>query len=471
MKLFNEKKKVFSGYSILLIALFLAFACNKKTNLKNYDVVIKNTTIVSMDSNYNIYNNSTICISGNIIDTIITDSSNYDYTATKIIDGKNKLVIPGFVNTHTHTPMTMFRGVADDKPLHDWLYNYIFPIEAKFVNAESVNKGAKLAICEMIRSGITTFTDMYYYEDEVAKASKQIGMRAIVCEGLIGFPVPNSKTYKDGINYIRELHKKYQNDSLITVGVSVHAPYTCDSTLIKEAKSLADELKTVFTIHVAETKWEYDSLIKTFKKTPVEYLNSLHILSNNVVAAHCVHLTDKDIDIFSKNGVAVAHNAQCNMKIISGVAPIWQMSNKNVELSIGTDGVASNNNLNFFEEMNTIAILHKLYNNNPVVLNAKEVVRMATIGGAEALGMKSKIGSIEKGKYADLSIIDLNKSHLTPIYNIYSHIVYSMNASDVQSVIINGKIVMENNKIITIDEQKVIDDINNIATEIKKTLK
>ncbi len=471
MNIFSERKQLLSRLLILFVVLFFALACNNSKSGKTYDVVIKNTTIVTMDSSFSILENATICIAGNLIDTIISDTSDFKFKAIKTIDGKNKLVIPGFINTHTHVPMTMFRGIADDKPLHDWLYNYIFPVESKFVNPESVNLGAKLAICEMIRSGITTFTDMYYYEDEVAKASKQIGMRAIVCEGLIGFPVPNSKTYKDGINYIKQLHKKYENDSLITVGVSVHAPYTCDSTLIKEAKSLADELKTVFTLHVAETKWEFDSIKKTFNKTPVEYLHSLKVLSNNVVAAHCVHLTDSDIDIFSKNGVACAHNAQCNMKIISGVAPIWQMVNKNVEVSIGTDGVASNNNLNFFEEINTIAILHKLYNNNPVVLNAKEVVKMATIGGAVALGMQNKIGSIEKGKYADLTIIDLNKAHLTPLYNIYSHIVYSMNASDVETVIINGKVIMENNKIITIDEQKVINEMNDFSKQVKTILK
>ncbi len=467
--------------NFLLIAL-LAFmlgsiqGCISKKDSKDLisaDIIIEHATLLTQDTNHSILKNASIVIShGRIIDIGPSDSISLKYNAARTIEGKNKLVMPGLVNTHTHVSMNLFRGYSDDQPLHDWLYKYIFPLEAKFVNARNVRIGAQLAMVEMLKSGTTVFNDMYYYEDEVAKAAKEIGMRGIVCEGLISFPVPNAKNYKEGLAYIEKLIKKYKGDSLITVGVSVHSPYTCTSQLIKDAWALADKYKVPFNIHLAETKWEVDTIKKAFNFTPVQYLNSLGALSENVIAAHCVYLTDEDIAIMAEKKAGVAHNPECNMKICSGVAPVPAMLKKGLKVGLGTDGAASNNNLDMFQAMYTAALLHKLSTNEPTVMNAQEVVDMATINGAKVLGMDKLIGSLEKGKAADMIIIDLKRPEVYPLYdNIYSSIVYSMNSSAVNTVIINGKVVMDNRKILNIDEDKLLDEVQLLADSISKEMK
>lgn len=461
-----------SVLSILFIVVLLIFSsCNSNEKSKDKisaDILIENATILTQDSSHNIYKNASLVIkNGRILEIGNKDSISLKYKATKVIDGSNKLVMPGFVNTHTHVPMNLFRGYSDDQPLHDWLYKYIFPLEAKYVNARNVKLGAQLAMVEMLRSGTTIFNDMYYYEDEVATAAKQIGMRAIVSEGLISFPVPNAKTYQEGMAYIEKLLKKWKGDSLITIGVSVHSPYTCSSELIKEAWALADKYNIPFNIHLAETQWEVDSIQKTFKCTPVEYLNNLGVLSSNVIAAHCVHLTKGDIAIMVEKKAGVAHNPECNMKICSGVAPIPEMLEMGTEVGLGTDGAASNNNLDMFQAMYTAALLHKLSTNAPTVMNAQQVVDMATINGAKVLGMDKLIGSLEKGKAADMIIIDLRRPEVYPLYkNLYSTIVYSMNSSAVNTVIINGKVVMDNRKILNIDEEKLYNQVQLLADSI-----
>lgn len=443
---------------------------NKQSDKIPADIIIEHATVLTMDSSHSQLNNASVVIKqGRILDIGITDSITLKYIASKTIDATNMLVMPGLVNTHTHVPMNLFRGYSDDQPLHEWLYKYIFPLEAKYVNPRNVRLGAQLAMIEMLKSGTTIFNDMYYYEDEVAKAAKEIGMRAIVCEGLINFPVPNAMDYREGMEYIEKLIKKWKGDSLITVGVSVHSPYTCSSELIKEAWALAKKYNVPFNIHLAETKWEVDSLKKTFKCTPVEYLDKLGVLSENVIAAHCVHLTDNDIAIMVEKKAGVAHNPECNMKICSGVAPVAAMLKKGMKVGLGTDGAASNNNLDMFQAMYTAALLQKLSTNDPTVMNAQEVVDMATINGAKVLGMDKLIGSLEKGKAADLIIIDLKRPEIYPIYNnLYSSIVYSMNSSAVNTVIINGKIVMDNRKVLNIDEDKLLKEVQLLADSIAK---
>jgi len=474
MKPFFKTKNIFDLLVILVFLLSVVVGCvskNKSRNLIPADIIIEHAQVLTMDSNHEIFKNTSVVIKqGRIIDIEASDSIAIKYSATRIIDGKDKLVMPGLVNTHTHVPMNLFRGYSDDQPLHDWLYKYIFPLEKKYVTAHNVRMGAQLAMIEMLKSGTTVFNDMYYYEDEVAKAAKEIGMRGIVCEGLISFPVPNAKDYKEGMAYIEKLVKKWKGDSLITVGVSVHSPYTCSSELIKDAWALADKYKIPFNIHLAETKWEVDSIEKTFKCTPVQYLNKLGALSENVIAAHCVHITDEDIAILAEKKVGVAHNPECNMKICSGVAPVPAMLKKGIKVGLGTDGAASNNNLDMFQAMYTAALLHKLSSNDPTVMNAQQVVEMATINGAKVLGMDKLIGSLEKGKAADLIILDLKRPEVYPLYdNIYSSIVYSMNSTAVNTVIINGKVVMDNRKVLNIDEDKLLNDIQLLADSIAKT--
>jgi 5-methylthioadenosine/S-adenosylhomocysteine deaminase len=475
----RNKIKTNNNFILPLIIVFLlsiAVACvskNKPKNLISADIIIEHTQVLTMDSNHNVFHNASVVIKqGRIIDIGPSDSITLKYMAARIIDGNNKLVMPGMVNTHSHVPMNLFRGYADDLHLHDWLYKYIFPLEKKYVNPHSVRLGSQLAMIEMLKSGTTIFNDMYYFEGEVAKAAKEIGMRAIVCEGLISFPVSNAKNYKEGMAYTEKLIKQWKGDSLITVGVSVHSPYTCTSELIKDAWALANKYKIPFNIHLAETQWEVDSIMKTFHCTPVHYLQKLGVLSVNVIAAHCVHLTDEDIAILAETKTGVAHNPECNMKICSGVAPVPAMIKKGVKVGLGTDGAASNNNLDMFKAMYTTALLHKLSSNDPTAMNAQQVVDMATINGAKVLGMDKLIGSLEKGKAADLIIIDLKRPEAYPFYdNIYSTIVYNMNSAAVNTVIINGKVVMDNRKVLNIDEDKLLTDVQQLADSIARTNK
>jgi 5-methylthioadenosine/S-adenosylhomocysteine deaminase len=473
MKIIFSIKNNFRLLLPVLFILSISAGCvskDKSKNLVSADIIIEHAKVLTMDSSHSQFENSSVVIKqGRIIDIGPTDSIALKYKATRTIDATDKLVMPGLINTHTHVSMNLFRGYSDDQVLQVWLHKYIFPLEAKYVNARNVKLGAQLAMIEMLRSGTTMFNDMYYYEDEVAKVAKEIGMRGIVTESMITFPVPNAKTYKESMAYTEKLIKKWKGDSIITVGISAHSPYTCSSEILKAAWALAHKYNIPFNIHLAETKWEVDSIEKTFHCTPVEYLDKLGILSENVIAAHCVWLTDKDIDIMVERKVGVAHNPECNMKLCSGVAPVPEMLKKGVKVGLGTDGAASNNNLDMFQAMYTAALLHKLSTNEPTVMNAQEVVDMATINGAKVLGLDKLIGSLEKGKAADLIIIDLKRPEIYPIYNnIYSSIVYSMNSSAVNTVIINGRIVMDNRKVLNIDENKVLDEVKLLADSISK---
>ncbi len=430
--------------------------------------IIVNAMILTMDSDYSFWKCGSILIKNDRIVALGDISiSREDFPDAEVIDGTGKLVMPGLVNTHTHVPMTIFRGYADDLPLHEWLYEYIFPVESEFINAESVTLGTTLAMAEMLRSGTTTFNDMYYFVDEIAQVVDQTGLRAVLSESVIGFPAPNSPTPNDSLRKSEGLIKKWGSHPRITISFSAHAPYSCSGSLIQKTKSFADKYNVPFNIHVAETKKEFDeSLVKT-GYTPVGYLNSLGVLDSNVIAAHGVHLTPDDISILKERGVSVAHNPECNMKLASGVAPVPQLLKSGVKVGFGTDGVASNNNLDLFEEMNTAAIIHKLNSNDPTVLDARTVVEMATIGGARVLGMENEIGSLEPGKKADLIMMNMSQPHAHPVYNIYSLLVYSLQGSDVETVIIDGEAVMLNKKFVHLEENGLYEEVEKIAQAIK----
>ena len=425
MKTFFSNKNNFrlQLLSVLFIMSIAAGCTSKgKSDKVSADIIIEHAQVLTMDSDHLQFNNASVVIKqGHILAIGPTDSIALKYKAPKVINATDKLVMPGLVNTHTHIPMNLFRGYSDDQNLQDWLHKYIFPLEAKYVTARNVRLGAQLAMIEMLKSGTTIFNDMYFYEDEVAKVAKEIGMRAIVCESMISFPVANAKTYKESMAYTEKLIKKWKGDSIITVGVSAHSPYTCTAELIKEAWALAHKYNVPFNIHLAETKWEADSIEKTFHCTPVEYLNKLGVLSENVIAAHSVWLTDKDIDIMVERKAGAAHNPECNMKLSSGVAPVPAMLRKGMKVGLGTDGAASNNNLDMFQAMYTAALLHKLSTNTPTVMTAQEAVDMATINGAKVLGMDKLIGSLEKGKAADLIIIDLKRPEIYPFPKYFAN--------------------------------------------------
>ncbi len=457
------KTNYFTKLIIMVMVVFL-YGCEHEYNA---DIIINNAHILTVDPDMRCFEKGSLVIRDGKI-AAVGNSEDIEglYRAPENIDGTNKLVMPGLINTHTHAAMSIFRGFADDIPLHVWLNKYIFPIEQEFVTAENVAIGTELAVAEMLRSGTTTFNDMYYYVDQVAEVVDKTGIRAVLSKALIDFPVPGTPTPEQGMKEAHRLIEKWGAYPRINFAVAAHAPYTCSPKLIKDAKRIADKYQVAFHMHVAETKMEFETFKKEYGHTPVSFLNDLGVLDENMIAAHCVHITSEDIELIVNKGVGVAHNPQCNMKIGSGVAPIPRLIEAGAKVGLGTDGLASNNDLDMFDEMRTAAFIHKLINNDPTVMDAKTVVKMATIGGAKVLGLEEQIGSLEAGKKADVIIIDLEKAHARPLYNIYSHIVYSMKGSDVETVIVDGKIVMKNRDFINIQEDVLYGKVDSLAAEI-----
>lgn len=431
------------------------------------DFLIINGLVLTMDAEYRILEGGALAVrQGEIVEIGTTAELKDKYEATQVIDATGKLVMPGLINTHTHSPMTIFRGYADDLHLKEWLYDHIFPIEAEFVNPENVRTGTRLAIAEMLLSGTTTFNDMYYYVDEMAKVVDQVGVRAVLTESLIDFSVPNSPSPEHALAISEQMISKWNAHPLITIGISAHAPYTTSPEVIRKGKELADKYQLPFNIHIAETRGEFDLIQKEYGMTPVRFLDEAGVLGSNVIAAHSVHLTPEDIEIYAQRGVGVAHNPQCNMKLASGVAPVPEFLKAGVKVGIGTDGVASNNDLDLFDEVRSAAFIHKLNSNNPTVLDAQTALELATIGGARVLGMEHLIGSLETGKRADIIILDLDQPHAHPFYNIYSMIVYSIRGSDVETVLVDGKLMVHNRKLVTLDLDRLYDKVDQLAKRI-----
>jgi 5-methylthioadenosine/S-adenosylhomocysteine deaminase len=439
--------------------------------MQEIDILITGGKALLLDSDNTAIDQSAIAINdSNIIEIGLAHELAKKYNAKKTIYAENSLVIPGFVNCHTHAAMTCFRGIADDLELMDWLNNYIFPAEAKNVDKNMAYCGSLLATAEMIKSGTTTFCDMYIFEDETALAAKNAGMRCLVGEVLFDFPSPNFQSPAEGLAYTRMLIEKWQNDPLVNILVEPHALYTCGPALLIDAKKLADDYNVRMGVHLLENKAEKERLQQQFGKGAVSFLKDVGYLNERFIAFHCVCLSEDDMRLFADNGCKVSHNPASNMKLASGVAPVPDMLKAGITVGLGTDGCASNNNLDMIKEMSTAARLHKVARLDPTVMDAQTVVRMATIEGAKVLGMEKITGSLEAGKKADIIIIGLNKPHLTPLYNEYSHLVYAANGADVDTVIINGQIVMENRKLLTIDEAEVMSRVSELAVKIRKSL-
>ena len=439
--------------------------------MKEVDKLISGGRILAMDEKGTLIKNGAIAIEGeNIIAIGTKEEIENQYTSRDIIYAENSLVMPGLVNCHTHAPMTYFRGLADDLELTDWLNNYIFPAEARFVNKDFSYLGSLLACAEMIKSGTTTFCDMYIFEDDVARAAKSAGMRCLVGEVLFDFPSPNVKTPEDGLKYTEKLIEKWANDPLVNIIVEPHSLYTCSENLLRDSKKIADRYGVRIATHYLETKFEREQLIEKHGKIPTSFLKDIGYLDERFIAFHCVWMDEEDIRMFADHGCKAVHNPESNMKLASGVAPISKMMASGVTVGLGTDGCASNNNLDMFQEMDTAAKLHKVVQLDPTVMDAKTVVRMATCNGARVLGMDKLVGSLKSGMKADIIIINLNKPHLTPLYNEYSHIVYAFNGADVDTVLINGKVVMKNRKLLTIDENDIMATIEVTALKIKNSL-
>ena len=439
--------------------------------MQKIDLIIIGGKALLLDSKNTCLDHAAIAINtGDIIAVDHTEQITKQYRAKKTIIAQDSLIMPGFVNCHTHAAMTCFSGIADDLELMDWLNNYIFPAEAKNVNKELAYWGSLLAAAEMIKSGTTTFCDMYIFEDETARAAKSAGIRCLVGEVLFDFPSPNFKTTAEGIAYTKMLIEKWADDSLINIIVEPHALYSCSPALLIEAKKLANNYHVPLGFHLLENAAEKKQLKEKFGKSAVSFLKDIGYLDEHLIAFHCVCFSEEDIKLFAEHGCKISHNPASNMKLASGIAPVPEMQAAGITVGLGTDGCASNNNLDMIKEMSTAAKLHKVARLDPTVMDARTVVRMATIEGAKALGMEKITGSLEAGKKADIIIIGLNEPHLTPLYSEYSHLVYAMSGADIDTVVINGNIVMENRKLLTINETEVMQKVREIAVNIKNSL-
>jgi len=440
--------------------------------MENVDLIIKGSTIITLDKDDRIISDGYLAIRGETI--VALDSCvpvPIPYRGKRTIDAHDAIVMPGLINCHTHAAMTLFRGFADDLELMTWLKDYIFPAEAKNLSPEFVFLGSLLACAEMIKSGTTTFCDMYLFEEMVIEAARTAGMRCVLGEGLFDFPSPNAKNPREGLVYTQRLIEKFAAPPLINIIIHPHALYTCAPSLLVEAKRLADVYRLPYGLHLLETQKERQELERKLGKRAILFLDELGYLGERFIAYHCVAMDEEDIKMFSHHGCKVVHNPESNMKLASGVAPIPKMIKAGITVGLGTDGCASNNNLDLFQEMDSAAKLHKVFSLNPTVMDARTVVKMATQAGAKVLGLEKYIGSLEVGKKADIIIIDLSKPHLTPLYNPYSHLVYAVGGADVDTVIINGRIVMENRTLLTLKEKEILSQAGKIAQRIGKTLK
>ncbi len=380
------------------------------------------------------------------------------------INAKGKVAIPGLINCHTHVPMTLFRGIAEDQPLDTWLKKTIWPLEAK-LKSEDVYAGALLGCLEMIKSGTTCFADMYFHEDKVAMAVDESGLRGVLAEGIIeaGNKALGKKMFDKSVNFAKSFHK-WVNGRINTM-LGPHAVYSCSPKLLMKIGNKASALNIGVHLHLAESKRMFRKFEK-YDSTEVEFLDRIGFLKGHILAAHCIDLSKKDMRILSKRGVNVVYVPVANMKLGSGTAKIKDLMNLGVNVSLGTDGPASNNTLDMFETMKAAALLQKLVYKDPSVLSAYETLKMATINGAKALGLDKNIGSLEVGKKADIVLIDLSKPHLTPLHNIYANIVYATRGSDVDTVIVDGKILMENSQVKTLDEQAVMEKVQKTAFDL-----
>jgi 5-methylthioadenosine/S-adenosylhomocysteine deaminase len=434
----------------LLLSLPLAAA-------ERVDILITGGTVVTM-AGENIERGSVAIRDGVIVDVGASSAIDKKYSAKTVIKAGGHAVTPGFVNAHTHVPMTLFRGIADDRELMDWLTNFIFPAEAKNVDRDFVKWGTRLAAAEMIRSGTTTFADMYYFESDIARETKAAGLRGVLGETLIDFPAPDNKTWDAAINYMREYARQWKGDRLITPAFAPHAPFTVSKEHLQQVRALATELGIPILIHVSETKDELRQVAeKQNGMTPGVYLDSINFLGDDVVAAHGVHLTADEWKIFANRKTGVVHCPESNQMLASGVAPVVDLIRAGVEVGLGTDGPAgSNNNLDMVEEMASAARLQKVMRNDPKAISAREVLRLGTIGGAQVLGLADKIGTLERGKRADIVIIDLHQTKTQPVYSVESAIVYAASGSSVVTTIVDGRILMRHGKVLTVNEEETI---------------
>ena len=451
----------------LAIALTLHAAVGAQ-GARQVALLITGGIVVTVDGARHIYTPGAIAIDGTDIQAVGPAADiGARFRGRTVIDASGSVVLPGLINTHTHAPMVIYRGLADDLGLQDWLTKYIFPAEAKTVSREMVRVGTQLAAVEMIQSGTTTYADMYYFEDEIARATRAVGLRGVLGQTLIDFPVADAKSFDEGLAHAEAFLKEFAADPLIVPAVAPHAPYTVNQDHLKAAHALSARYQAPYIIHVAETEKEVKESEAAHRLSPVAYLDSLGVLDSHTLAAHVVWVTPGEIDILKSRHVSVSHNPESNMKLASGIAPVPALMTAGVTVGLGTDGAASNNDLDMFEAMRFAALLHKVHTADPQSVPAPMALEMATIDGARALGLDKQIGSLEPGKKADVIVVSMKGARQTPMYDPVSHLVYVSHGDDVETTIVNGKVLMRDRKMLTIDEVSVIAAANKLSQTVR----
>ena len=473
-----DKLKFFTA-TLLLFTFSISTFAQRIPHTEKYvatwtcDLLIVGGTVVTMDGERRVIEDGAVAIKDGKIAMVGTRAAVIkNLKAKQTINAAGKAVIPGLINTHTHVPMSLFRGISDDLDLQEWLTKFIFPAEAKNVTEQFVRAGTRLGLAEMIRGGTTTYCDMYYFEDSIADETKMAGMRAVLGETVLDFPAPDNKTWDAAMSYTERFIKKWQNDALIVPAIAPHAPYTVSQEHLLAARDLSNRLSAPLVIHLAEANTETEFIQQKHKgMRPIEFVESIGFLTDRTIAAHVIQANDSELDILKRRGVGIAHNPQSNMKLAAGVAPVPSMLRKDISVGLGTDGAASNNDVSMWEEMDTAAKLHKLYSGDQKVLPAEQAFEMATIRGARALHLDKITGSIETGKRADIAIVDLDSLNQVPYFNIYSALVYSTKADDVRTVVINGRVVMLDRRLLTLNESVIKKDANAYRKRIIESLR
>jgi 5-methylthioadenosine/S-adenosylhomocysteine deaminase len=431
------------------------------------DLVVKGGIVLTADQDWSVYDPGAVAVDeGAIVGLGPREEVERAYRGRERIDASGKLVMPGLINAHTHAPMTLFRGIADDLPLETWLYKYIWPAETILLSPDFVRLGTQLAAAEMIRSGTVLFCDMYYFEDDIAKACKEAGIRVVIGEALVDFPTANCKTPEEQLKYTEYLLSQWNDDSLVVPSVQPHSPYAASSELMQQARALADQYGVPYLLHVSETQSEVQESIEKYGRTPVGRLADLGVLGPTTVAIHGVHLTDEDIELLAQYQAGVVHCPESQLKLASGFTPVPKLLEAGVKVGLGTDGAASNNDLNMFGEMGTAAKVHKVIAGDPTAMPARQALSMATLEAARVLGLEGRLGSLEVGKRGDVIVLDLDVPHMVPVYDITSHLVYAAHSSDVRIVIIDGRVVMRDRVLLTLDEGEIFARAREMAREI-----
>jgi len=457
----------------ILVFFALSEAALGQAKKQRVDLIVAGGTVVTVDAERRVIEDGAVAVTGDSIVAVATRPEILArYMPARQIDARGKMMLPGFVNGHTHVPMTLFRGLKDDVTLDVWLKDYIFPAEARNVTEDFVRWGTRLAAAEMIRGGTTTFADMYYFEDAIAEETKAAGMRGILGETWIDFPAPDNKTEAAMAAYTEKFLQRWQGDPLIHAAPAPHSIYLCSEKTLHDAQALARKYDAPILIHVAESKKEHDDSVAKNGATSVQYMNRIGLLGPEIIAAHCIFVDEADRKLLAEKRVGCVHNPSSNMMLASGVAPVIEERAAGIAVGLGTDGPAgSNNDLNLMEEMDLAAKLQKITKMDPRALGAKAAVEMATIDGARAVHMEKEIGSLEAGKKADFILIGLDTPNAVPMYDVYSQLAYALKASEVETVIIGGRVVMRDRKLLTIKEEEVLAKAREYGKKIEASLK